>query len=224
MSIAVLATAAVATGERPAHGDPAQEYPAHGTAAYRATSRSPGATEGGATGGEVSGGEVSGGEVSGGAARGDGATSFGPRAGYGWPLPGTPTVTRRFDPPPQPWLPGHRGVDLAGHDGEPVLAAGPGVVVFAGSVAGTGVVSIDHPGGLRTTYQPLRATVHAGDRVRTGDRIGTLQSGHPGCPAEACLHWGLRRGVVYLDPLALLGLGQVRLLPLRPRTARGTGR
>jgi len=31
----------------------------------------------------------------------------------------------------------------------------------------------------------------------------------------ACLHWGLLQGDVYLDPLALLGLGRVRLLPLK---------
>jgi hypothetical protein len=37
----------------------------------------------------------------------------------------------------------------------------------------------------------------------------------------ACLHWGLRRAaadgyVDYLDPLLLLGLGRVRLLPTDP--------
>ena len=32
---------------------------------------------------------------------------------FRWPLDGPPRPVRRFDPPPQPWLPGHRGVDLA---------------------------------------------------------------------------------------------------------------
>jgi murein DD-endopeptidase MepM/ murein hydrolase activator NlpD len=81
-------------------------------------------------------------------------------------------------------------------------------------VAGRGVVSIVHPGGLRTTYEPVTASVGVGDQVARGDPIGMLVVGHPGCPAAACLHWGLRRGTVYLDPLALLGLGRVRLLPL----------
>jgi hypothetical protein len=40
-----------------------------------------------------------------------------------------------------------------------------------------------------------------------------VDAGHPGCPAAACLHWGLRRGEVYLDPMLLLGF-RVRLLPL----------
>jgi murein DD-endopeptidase MepM/ murein hydrolase activator NlpD len=133
--------------------------------------------------------------------------------GYEWPLAGDVRVTRWFDPPPQPWLPGHRGVDLAGEPGAPARAAGPGMIHFAGPVAGTGVVSINHASGLRTTYQPVTPTVSAGDPVAAGDPIGVLEAGHPGCVADACLHWGLRHGERYLDPLALLGLGQVRLLP-----------
>jgi murein DD-endopeptidase MepM/ murein hydrolase activator NlpD len=132
-----------------------------------------------------------------------------------WPLAGQPAVTRPFDPPAQPWLPGHRGVDLAGTPAAVVYAAGAGTVFFAGPVAGTPVVSIDHPGGLRTTYQPVTALVEAGDAVAAGDPIGLLAAGHEGCPVAACLHWGLRRGAVYLDPLTLLGLGQLRLLPVR---------
>jgi murein DD-endopeptidase MepM/ murein hydrolase activator NlpD len=136
-----------------------------------------------------------------------------PGAGYRWPVDGQPPVTRPFDPPARRWLPGHRGVDLAGSPGTVVRAAGPGVVFFAGPVAGRGVVSIDHPDRFRTTYQPVVPTVVAGQRVAVGDPIGVLGAGHPGCPAAACLHWGVRRGETYLDPLALLGLGQVRLLP-----------
>jgi murein DD-endopeptidase MepM/ murein hydrolase activator NlpD len=133
---------------------------------------------------------------------------------YRWPLDGQPVVVRPFDPPPQPWLPGHRGVDLAAAPGSVVRAAGAGVVVFAGQVVGRGVVSVEHPGGLRTTYEPVSPLVRAGQEVRAGDPIGVLVAGHVGCPTPACLHWGLRRGEAYLDPLSLLGAGRVRLLPL----------
>jgi murein DD-endopeptidase MepM/ murein hydrolase activator NlpD len=122
---------------------------------------------------------------------------------------------RRFDPPAQPWLAGHRGVDLAVAPGAVVRAAGAGTIVFAGDLAGRGVVSVAHPGGLRTTYEPVTVgALHAGDTVAAGQKIGALAAGHAGCPAEACLHWGLRRAGDYLDPLVLLGLGRVRLLPL----------
>src|SRR5215212_6863897 len=50
--------------------------------------------------------------------------------------------------PPSPYAAGHRGVDLSGALRAPVLAAGNGIVVFAGMVAGRPVVSIDHAGGL----------------------------------------------------------------------------
>ncbi|GAB2624493.1 hypothetical protein Aab01nite_18230 [Paractinoplanes abujensis] len=135
---------------------------------------------------------------------------------FAWPVV-PPEVTRAFDPPAQPWLAGHRGVDLAGPPLTAVRSAGPGTVLFAGGLAGRGVVSIAHAGGLRTTYEPVTATVSVGDVVAQGDPIGLLQTGHAGCPAAACLHWGLRRGSLYLDPLALLGLGRVRLLPVQRR-------
>ncbi|WP_050563207.1 M23 family metallopeptidase [Salinispora vitiensis] len=133
---------------------------------------------------------------------------------FQWPLPGEPPVVRRFDPPPQPWLPGHRGVDLAAAPGTPVLAAGDGVVTFAGAVAGRPVLTVTHAAGLRTTYEPVHSDVEVGTPVLAGVAIGRLQAGHPGCAAAACLHWGLRRGDTYLDPLALLGRGPMRLLPL----------
>jgi murein DD-endopeptidase MepM/ murein hydrolase activator NlpD len=98
----------------------------------------------------------------------------------------------------------------------PVLAAGAGVVVFAGLLAGRGVVSVDHAGGLRTTYEPVEVTVAPGDTVELGSVLGVLSgaASHPGCPVTACLHWGLRRGAVYLDPLLLLRPLRVRLKPL----------
>jgi hypothetical protein len=131
-----------------------------------------------------------------------------------WPLDGVPRVTRRFDPPDTPYGAGHRGVDLAGTPGAAVRAAGSGRVGYAGMLAGRGVVTVIHGGGLKTTYEPVRAVVHVGQQVAMGALLGRLQPGHPGCPVSACLHWGLLRGKTYLDPLSLVGAGRVRLLPL----------
>jgi murein DD-endopeptidase MepM/ murein hydrolase activator NlpD len=147
----------------------------------------------------------------------DPAPAMPPAATALWvaPLAGDLTVTRPFDPPPDPFAAGHRGVDLGGTPWSPVLAAGDGVVVFAGMVAGRPVVSIDHADGLRTTYEPVDPSVGAGERVTRGSPIGTMSAGHAGCPREACLHWGLRRGETYLDPMTLLRPPRVRLLPMR---------
>lgn len=136
-------------------------------------------------------------------------------AGYDWPLQPRPAVARPFDPPEHDWLPGHRGVDLAGSAGQVVRSAADGTVVFAGVVGGKRVVSVDHEGGLRTTYEPVTASVAPGRRVARGDRLGTLEAGHEGCPVPACLHWGLRRGRDdYLDPLPLVRPTVIRLEPV----------
>ncbi|MFZ2173945.1 MAG: M23 family metallopeptidase [Rhodococcus sp. (in: high G+C Gram-positive bacteria)] len=144
--------------------------------------------------------------------------SAAPDAMFDWPLHPRPRVVRAFDNPEHDWLPGHRGVDLGGVADQAVLSAGAGVVVFAGLVAGKPVVSVDHPGGLRTTYEPVTARVTTGVRVGRGTVLGTLEPGHPGCiaPVSACLHWGLRRDREYLDPLGLLPVVPVRLEPVVP--------
>jgi murein DD-endopeptidase MepM/ murein hydrolase activator NlpD len=136
-----------------------------------------------------------------------------PAARWVAPVDGPLRVTRPFAPPPQRWAAGHRGADQAGTPDGVVRAAGDGVVVFAGLVAGRPVVGVAHADGLRTTYEPVRPVVAAGQRVGRGTPIGVLLAGHPGCPAAACLHWGLLRGLVYLDPVSLLAARRVRLLP-----------
>lgn len=137
-----------------------------------------------------------------------------PSVRYGWPLRPVPRVAQRFRAPADRYTPGHRGADLVGAVGQPVLAARGGVVAFAGPLAGRGVVSVLHPDGLRTTYEPVTAAVAVGAVVERGTVLGTLDAGHPGCPAAACLHWGVRRGEAdYLDPLVLVGPGTLRLLP-----------
>ncbi|MBY8879467.1 murein hydrolase activator EnvC family protein [Actinacidiphila acidipaludis] len=146
-----------------------------------------------------------------------------------WPVTGPgargrPEVLRGFDPPAEPWAAGHRGVDLRAGPGAAVRAAAPGVVAFAGQVAGVPVMVLALEGGLRTTYEPVRAGLAVGTRVAAGRQVGVLSGSVPHCPGP-CLHWGLLSGDLYLDPLSLLPStlrrsGPSRLLPL----SRGPGR
>ena len=135
-----------------------------------------------------------------------------------WPLRPRPAVLRAFDAPSPNWQRGHRGVDLAGSAGQPVYAAEKGTVVFAGDLAGRPVVSVAHPGGLRTSYEPVIAGVRRGQLVAAGSPLGRLAAGHDGCPAPACLHWGAMWGPAanadYVDPLGLLATTPIRLKPL----------
>lgn len=139
---------------------------------------------------------------------------------FEWPLQPRPPVERPFDPPESDFGSGHRGVDLRAEPGQEVRAAGAGYVVFADDLADRGVVSIEHD-AVRTTYEPVRPSVERGDRVRTGQVIGTVATGHDGCPRAACLHWGARRGgppPEYLDPTRLVDHdGPLRLKPWSSR-------
>ncbi len=134
-----------------------------------------------------------------------------------WPLDPRPDVVRHFEPPPNPYAAGHRGVDLAGSPGQAVRAALAGTVGFAGSIGGKPVVTVLHD-GRRTTYEPVVASVERGQVVAAGDVLGRLVVADSHCFPAACLHWGLVEGDgdarTYLDPLSLVGGGPVRLLPL----------
>lgn len=135
-----------------------------------------------------------------------------PRGSGAWPLSPQPRVVGGFDPPSSAYGAGHRGVDLAGAFGQVVHTALAGQVTYAGNLAGRGVVVVSH-GDTRTTYEPVRPTVRVGDLVERGGPLGVLERTQSHCLPRACLHWGWLRGEVYLDPLALVGAGPVRLKP-----------
>lgn len=129
------------------------------------------------------------------------------------PVPGA--VVTAFSAPLTTYGPGHRGVDLAASVGDPVASGAAGVVTFAGRVAGRGVITVNHGSGVDTTYEPVTPSVSKGDRVQAGELIATLSTGSH---VEG-LHWGLRRGGSYYDPMLHLltgaaPTGPIRLLPL----------
>jgi murein DD-endopeptidase MepM/ murein hydrolase activator NlpD len=126
---------------------------------------------------------------------------------YAWPVVGP--VIRGFIAPPNQFGAGHRGIDIAVPFGSPVHASNDGVVSFAGWVGGALYVSIDHADGVRTTYSWLSSVaVSKGESVGRGDVIGASGHGHPQIPTPH-LHFGARIGDVYIDPMILLGTGDV---------------
>ncbi|MFF1385792.1 M23 family metallopeptidase [Arthrobacter sp. NPDC058288] len=122
---------------------------------------------------------------------------------WAWPLAPRPAVVRAFDPPDKPWMSGHRGVDLqAAADGGPVTAPESGTVTFVGVVVDRPVITIDHGNGLRSSFEPVESSLPSGAAVSRGDVIGTLMTGH--CSSLPCVHWGVRRGEEYINPLSLV--------------------
>lgn len=88
----------------------------------------------------------------------------------------------------------HSGIDLLASPNTPVLAAGDGVVAFAGEEGAYGLlVVINHTQGRQTRYAHLaQATVKTGQRVGAGQQIGTVgASGSPDILASH-LHFEVR--------------------------------
>jgi murein DD-endopeptidase MepM/ murein hydrolase activator NlpD len=112
-------------------------------------------------------------------------------------------LSRHFEPPPNPFAAGHRGIDFAVPVGTTVVAAAAGTVAFAGAVGGSISVSIDHAGGLRTTYSFLSGVLVKKNQVVAQGAPIALSG--PGAAGERPnLHFGVRRGNDYLDPEPLL--------------------
>lgn len=126
-----------------------------------------------------------------------------------WPVPGP--VIEEFDPPFPDWQPGHRGIDVASPLGTAVRTPRDGVIRFAGRVAGTPVVVIDH-GVIDSTYLPATTTRAVGEPVSAGADIGRTASGIH-C-TQPCLHWGARANGRYVDPRVLLGRYRIVLTPV----------
>lgn len=132
-----------------------------------------------------------------------------------WPVDGAVVAT--FQTSGNPYGPGHRGVDLAVAPGTRVRAMAGGTVGFAGVVAGRAWVSLDHPGGLRTTVGPLATVVVAArDRVAQSDVVGTAAgTAHADAvsPRTGRVHVSARVHGSYLDPTPLVGALVATLLP-----------
>ncbi len=129
-------------------------------------------------------------------------------------------IVERFEAPVTKWSSGHRGIDFGVPAGTAVRAAAAGEVVFAGSVAGTLAVTIDH-GAFDTTYSALAGIdVPQGGHVERGHWIGSSGVTHPG--GAAGLHLGVKAGDRYLDPESFLGpldaSAAIHLAPLVDRS------
>ncbi|ODT41561.1 MAG: peptidase M23 [Microbacterium sp. SCN 70-200] len=150
-----------------------------------------------------------------GSASGDGIHSSSAVAGVGsawqWPI-APPRIVAPFVAPAHEYGPGHRGIDLAAPEGSDVHSPAPGVVAFAGSVAGRGVITVDHGDGLVSTFEPVVPGLAIGTVVDAGAVVGTVASGGH-TPADA-VHFGVREYGEYINPMLLLGgIERAVLLP-----------
>lgn len=113
-------------------------------------------------------------------------------------------VSDPFRMPDNPYGAGNRGVEYVTDAGDTVLASASGRVSFAGPVARELYVTLDHGGGLLSSYSYLqRINVAQGDTVTQGDIIGLA--------SERYLHFSVRLNGEYVDPESYLGVRQLRV-------------
>lgn len=121
-----------------------------------------------------------------------------------WVWPVAPfRLTRPYVAPAHAYGPGHRGIDLAPAGLPDVRAPAAGVVAFSGSVAGRGIVTIDHGDGLVTTLEPVVSELEPGTSVERGEMVGAIDVG--GHAAAGTVHFGVRLDGEYINPMLLLG-------------------
>ena len=145
-----------------------------------------------------------------------------------WPLP-TALLSRPFAAPADAvrgGSPGNRPRGAARRRSS--RAPDDAVVRFAGIVVDRPVLTLDHGGGVLSSYEPVASELPVGaGRPRRGARHGRVPGGH--C-ADACLHVGVRVHGEYVSPLlffdrvpraVLLPLGAAMSRSERPRQARG---
>jgi murein DD-endopeptidase MepM/ murein hydrolase activator NlpD len=139
-----------------------------------------------------------------------------------WPIAAPHPVARGYLAPPTPYGAGHRGIDIRAPAGAEVRAPADGVVHFAGFVVDRPVLSVQHAGGVLSSFEPVSTPLHAGDVVHRGDVIGVVLAGH--CDPGPCLHLGARVDGAYVNPLLFLGgVPPAVLYPTRTREAHARG-
>lgn len=100
---------------------------------------------------------------------------------------------------------GHSGLDIAGPQGTPILAADDGEVLkaFWNDEGYGGLVIIGHPSGYETWYgHLLRFDVEKGEKVKRGQKIALR--GSTGYSTGAHLHFEVRQDGQLCDPLTFL--------------------
>ena len=126
-----------------------------------------------------------------------------------WPAGGPVLQPFLFDPS-HPYAAGqHRGIDLGGAEGSPVLAPAAGTVSFAGTVPSSGKsVTIETPDGYSVTLTHLGSiSVARNAEVAEGGPVGTIGASGDGEVPQPYVHLGVRLTAQvqgYLDPLTLL--------------------
>lgn len=95
----------------------------------------------------------------------------------------------------------HNGLDIANHEGTPIIAPADGVITYADNRWLIGnMITIDHGYGVLTRYGHLKKFLKKkGDRVKRGETIALM--GNTGRSTGPHLHYQVRLNGVPVDPM-----------------------
>jgi len=102
----------------------------------------------------------------------------------------------------------HQGIDIANKTGTKIIAAGDGVVTFAGVKSGWGrMILINHGYGYVSLYAHCSSIdVLEGQTVQRGEVIAAC--GSTGLTTGPHLHFGIQLRGVFIDPMKVLDTGE----------------
>lgn len=126
--------------------------------------------------------------------------------GFHWPVSHV-RITQGFH---STYNPRHKGIDIGGYRGMPVMASKTGRVIYTGHrFRGYGnMVLIEHPGEMATLYAHLsRIKVHRGQTVKAGTLVGLM--GRTGHATGVHLHFEVMHDHQPLDPMLFLNEPQI---------------
>lgn len=123
---------------------------------------------------------------------------------FTWPCPSSSRITSEFGAREQPTAgasTNHKGIDIGAKSGSAILAAADGtVVVSTYSYSAGNYIMINHGGGVYTVYMHCSALLTSeGQTVKKGETIAKV--GSTGYSTGPHLHFGIRSGGTYLNPL-----------------------
>lgn len=125
------------------------------------------------------------------------------------PLEPPMNLVNLYRQPNSDYSAGHRGIDYQVTLGQPVLAPADGQVWFSGKVVNRNLISLMHPDGNLTEFEPVCTDLQKGEPVFLGQEIGQVcgadASYRQHCRNATCLHFSIRQLGEYMSPQVFIG-------------------
>lgn len=136
---------------------------------------------------------------------------------WSWPTAKPGPIVKPFMAPKTEYSQGHRGIDLNTKISAGVFSPEDGYVIYSQVLGSRSLVSIEHPNGFRSEFEPVCSSFKKGDSVKRGELVGVVCTPATNyvwhCELPPCLHFSLRSELGYLSPE--IAYGEIQLSRLK---------